>query len=211
MDISHIFATRLKKLREGKYNQGEFADTVGISRGAMSYYEHEARVPDIGVLRQICERHNISADYLIGLVADPDKETSDVCAETGLIPIAARRLRLIQRLKEIEIESAVTVVEKFDEDAQEALELTPFTSATSVINLLLATDEGLLLLNLLGAIIGGAKLVTGSEEQPYFEMPAGHKNLQITFPLENITAALWVNVQAEAEKLKAKLDAARPE
>jgi transcriptional regulator with XRE-family HTH domain len=48
-------------------NQGEFADSVGISRGAMSYYEQETRTPDIDVLRAICETYNISADYLLGL------------------------------------------------------------------------------------------------------------------------------------------------
>jgi transcriptional regulator with XRE-family HTH domain len=211
MDISHIFATRLKKLREGKYNQGEFADSVGISRGAMSYYEQEARVPDIGVLRQICEKHNISADYLIGLIADPSREISDVCKETGLLPIAAKRLRLIEQLKHTELESSVTIVEKFDDDAQDALQLTPFTSATTVINLLLATDEGLALLNLLSAIIFGAELHTGSDIQPRFILQSAHKDIQIALPLENITAALWVNVQNEAEKLKAKLDAVKPE
>jgi hypothetical protein len=30
-----------------------------------------------------------------------------------------------------------------------------------------------MLLNLLGAIIGGAKLIMGSDEQPHFELPAG--------------------------------------
>jgi hypothetical protein len=30
----------------------------------------------------------------------------------------------------------------------------------------------------------------------------------IEYPLENITAALWVNIQREAEKLREKMDAA---
>jgi len=48
-----IFSSRIRKLREGKMNQGEFADSVGVSRGAMSYYEQESRTPDIGVLQSI--------------------------------------------------------------------------------------------------------------------------------------------------------------
>ena len=51
MDISKLrktFAIRIRKLRDGKLNQGEFADSVGVSRGAMSYYEQESRTPDIG-------------------------------------------------------------------------------------------------------------------------------------------------------------------
>jgi len=55
MDVSglrHIFAERIKELRaELGLNQGEFADKVGVSRGAMSYYEQEARTPDLNEFR----------------------------------------------------------------------------------------------------------------------------------------------------------------
>ena len=215
MDIAKLrntFSSRIRKLREGKMNQGEFADSVGISRGAMSYYEQELRTPDIGVLHQICEKYNISADYLLGLIPDTNHAVSDVCRETGLHPKAARRLRLLRRLKETEMKPNIieAIVEEFDEDAQEVLELTAFTSATAMMNLLLSFDEGLNLLNLLSAIIFGAELVTGSDTEPYFNFMTGHRNIQISYPLENITAALWVHVQREAEKLKEMLDAASP-
>ena len=36
----------------------------------------------------------------------------------------------------------------------------------------------------------------------------GHRNISIEHPLENITAALWVNVQRLADKLKDKVDEA---
>jgi len=209
MDIAklrNIFAKRIRKLREGKLNQGEFADSVGISRGAMSYYEQELRTPDIGVLRAICEKYNISADYLLGLIPDTNHTVSDVCRETGLYPIVARRLRLLQKLKETELESALTVVEQFGDDTEEALQLMAFTVATPMINLLLSSDEGLNLLNLLGAIIVGAELETGSDTKPYFKFLSNHKDIKIEYPLENITAALWVNIQREAEKLKEKIE-----
>jgi len=38
-----------------------------------------------------------------------------------------------------------------------------------------------------------------------------HRNIEIQYPLENITAALWVNVQLEAEKLKEKIVEANAE
>ena len=212
MDIAalrHTFASRIRKLRDGKMNQGEFADSVGISRGAMSYYEQEARTPDIGVLRAICVKYNISADYLLGIIPDTNHAVSDVCRETGLWPKVARRLRIFQKLRETKIESAIaTIVEEFDEDAQEALELLAFTSATPMTNLLLSTDEGLHLLNLLSAIIFGAELHTGSEIKPHFKFRTNNQYIQVEYPLENITAALWVNIQREAEKLKEKVDAA---
>jgi len=209
--LRHTFASRIRKLREGKLNQGEFADSVGISRGAMSYYEQEARTPDIGVLRAICEKYKISADYLLGLIPDTNHAVSDVCLETGLFPQAARRLRLLRQIDEIDIESVVTVLERFDEDMEEAMRLLAFTSATPMVNLLLMTDEGLKMMNLLSAIIFGAELHTGSDTKPFFKFMSNHRHIQIEYPLQNITAALWVNVQNEAEKLKEKIDAANSE
>ena len=203
-----IFSSRIRKLREGKMNQGEFADSVGISRGAMSYYEQELRTPDIGVLRAICEKYGVSADYLLGLIPDTNHAVSDVCLATGMWPKVARRLMLLHRLKNTEIKPDIieAVVDEFDEDAQEVLELTAFTSATPMMNLLLSCDEGLTLLNFLSAIIFDAELVTGSDAEPYFQVITGHKNIQISFPLENITAALWVNIQREVDKLKEKVE-----
>ena len=207
-ELRRIFAARIRKLREGKMNQGEFADSVGISRGAMSYYEQEARTPDIGVLCAICEKYNVSADYMLGIIPDPNHAVSDVCKETGLHPKAAKRLRMLEQLKHLDIESAITVLEHFDEDMKEALQLTAFTSATPMINLLLLSDEGLNLLNLISAIIFGAKLETGSDTEPHFVFKTNHKDIKISYPLQNITAALWVNIQHEAEKLKEKIVAA---
>jgi len=213
MDVAglrHIFSSRIRKLREGKMNQGEFADSVGISRGAMSYYEQELRTPDIGVLRAVCEKYRISADYLLGLMPDTNHAVSDVCLETGLAPIVAKRLMFLERLKKLDLmnPNPVEAVEnEFGEDAEEVINLTAFTAATSMMNLLFSTDEGLNMLNLLGAIIVGAEFVTSGNEEPYFKLLTNHKNLEVTFPLENITAALWVNVQREADRLKEKIAA----
>jgi transcriptional regulator with XRE-family HTH domain len=203
-ELRNTFSTRIRKLREERgLNQGQFADCVGISRGAMSYYEQEARTPDIGVLYAISEKCGVSADYLIGLIPDRDKTVSDVCLETGLHPKAAKRLQILQKLKEVDIDNFNTLVEQLGDDA---LNMTPFTSATPIMNLLLTSDEGLNMLNLIGAIIVGAEFVTGGDEKPYFKLLTNHKNLEVTFPFENITAALWVNVQREAAKLKDKLN-----
>jgi len=203
--LRNTFSARIRKLREERgLNQGQFADFVGISRGAMSYYEQEARTPDIGVLCAIAEKCDVSADYLIGLIPDRNHTVSDVCLETGLYPKAVKRLQMLQKLKDTDIENFNTLVEQLGEDA---LEMTPFTTAPSMINLLLTTDEGLNMLNMLGAILVGAEFVTGGEDEPYFRLLTDHKNLEVTFPLKNITAALWVNVQLEAAKLKEKIDA----
>jgi transcriptional regulator with XRE-family HTH domain len=207
-ELRHIFAQRIRKLRESHgLNQGEFADTVGVSRGAMSYYEQEARTPDIEVLRRICAKYGIPADYMIGLIPDPDREVSDVCLQTGLWPEAVKRLRLIRRIKAIKTREVLeTIVGEFaDDDVEAAVWLTPFSAAPLMANVLLATDEGLHILNLLSAIICGAELVTGSDEPPMLRLPQAHSTLEISYPVGSITGALWANIQENAAELRNRL------
>ena len=61
-----VFARRFSELRGGQ-SQEEFAKFLGISRPTVSYYENGTRVPDALILRQIAEKCNVSADWLIGL------------------------------------------------------------------------------------------------------------------------------------------------
>ncbi len=61
-----VFARRFSELR-GRQSQEEFARFLGISRPTVSYYENGTRVPDALILRQIAEKCNVSADWLIGL------------------------------------------------------------------------------------------------------------------------------------------------
>jgi len=213
MDIAklrHIFATRIRKLREGKLNQGEFADSVGISRGAMSYYEQESRTPDIGVLYSICKKYNISADYLLGLIPDRNHRVSDICHETALSPKAAQMLNYIARIvrsdafddvRKLTEEEGASIS---DSDLADMMKAMVFTSLPELLNILLENDEGLDLLNLLSAIILGAEFVGEGEVPPHLIIKSAVKDIQVAFPIENITAALWVNIQSEADKLKEK-------
>lgn len=210
MDIAtlrHTFASRIRKLREGKLNQGKFADSVGISRGAMSYYEQEARTPDIGVLRAICVEYDVSADYMLGIIPDRNHAVSDVCRETGLSPESARRLRLISRLVDTEYHSNEHMVEEFGADIFDVMRLTPFTSVPELMNVLIEHDEGLSLLTLLGAIILGAEVDNGDAVQSMLKLKSASKNFEIAVPIKNLTAALWVNIQSNAEKLREQIQA----
>lgn len=205
MDIAKlrkIFATRIRKLREGKLNQGEFADSVGISRGAMSYYEQESRTPDIAVLRAICVKYNVSADYLLGIIPDQNHQVSDICRETGLLPKAARNLSLLTRLINAgELYSHEHTMDIFGDDFEDVMKLTPLTSVPEVLNILLENDEGLSLLTLLGAIILGAEVDTGGEKI-VLKIKSAAQNFQIAVPIDDITPALWVNIQDDANMLK---------
>ena len=213
MDVAELrrtFASRIRKLREGQMNQGEFADSVGISRGAMSYYEQEARTPDIGVLRAICTKYNISADYLLGIIPDPNHRVSDICRETGLSPEAARKLNLIAKLISAgELRSWEHGMEVFDrdfnEDFIEVMKIAAFSSLTEVLNVLLENNDGLELLTLLGAIIFGAE-IEGSENIN-IKIKSASKIFGVSYPIENVTAALWVNIQSSADELRKKLQA----
>ncbi|MDR1247156.1 MAG: helix-turn-helix domain-containing protein [Clostridiales Family XIII bacterium] len=211
--LRNTFSARIRKLREERgLNQGQFADFVGVSRGAMSYYEQEARTPDIGVLYAISEKCGVSADYLIGLIPDRDRTVSDVCRETGLSPDAAKTLNLIVRLINTAFVSPEYVMEVFDEDWKNAMELTPFTTLPELLNLLLEDEEGRSLLILLGAIIMGAEFYGGSDTvQPRFLIKSAVKAIELAIPMENLTAALWVNIQSHADKLREKYQTDNPQ
>jgi transcriptional regulator with XRE-family HTH domain len=207
MDIAklrRIFSTRIRKLREGKLNQGEFADSVGVSRGAMSYYEQEARTPDIGVLRAICVKYKISADYLLGIMPDPNHAVSDVCRETGLSPESARRLKLITRLVETDIRSPEHLMDVLGDDYPDAMKLAVCMSVPELLNVLFESDDGIELLTLLSAVILGAE-VDGDEGKPVIKLKSASKNFEIAYPVENITDALWVNIQNCADRLRQQL------
>lgn len=210
-ELRHTFSTRIRKLRDGEdLNQGEFADRVGVSRGAMSYYEQEARTPDIGVLRAICTRYNVSADYLLGIIPDPNHTISDVCRETGLSPVAAKKLNTISRLVRTDYESYEHLMDELDVDFLDALKLSPFTSLPEVLNVLMESDHGMNVLMMLGAIILGAELEGASEKGLALKMKSASKNFEVRYPVENITSALWVNIQNDADRLKQELQPQPP-
>lgn len=80
-----VFADRFIELR-GKRTQEEFAKFLGISRPTVGFYESGQRIPDALVLRQIAEKCNVSADYLLGLTDEktPDQSIQAICKKTGL-------------------------------------------------------------------------------------------------------------------------------
>lgn len=84
---------RIKDLR-GKTPQEQCAKDLGISRGALSFYENGERKPDAEILVRMCEYFKVSADYLLGLSdvesVDPDIQTA--CELTGLSEEAVNKL-----------------------------------------------------------------------------------------------------------------------
>lgn len=76
---------RIKELR-GKTSQDKCAKDLGISRGALSYYENGERKPDAELLYRMSEYFGVSADYILGLsnTMTIDKDIQTACKVTGL-------------------------------------------------------------------------------------------------------------------------------
>lgn len=79
------FPARLRQIREtAGLSQSEFAERVGVSRGAISTYELGDRVPDIRFLDKVIEEFGCSYDYLMGYAEAMQKESSELSKNTGL-------------------------------------------------------------------------------------------------------------------------------
>lgn len=93
MDTTHIFAQRIKGLREERgLSQGKLADEIGISRGALSYYESAQRTADISMLVKFASYFDVTTDYLIGLSDNRTPEAMDIGKITGLSDEAIEKL-----------------------------------------------------------------------------------------------------------------------
>lgn len=83
-----VFQERFKVLYKtsGCKSLTQFAKKLGINRQSVELYYNSERCPDARRLSQICEKMNISADWLLGLsdsrILSTDKKS--ICVTTGL-------------------------------------------------------------------------------------------------------------------------------
>ena len=72
----------------------QFAKQLEMNRQSVDRYYNGERCPDASALAQICERMNVSADWLLGLsdVREPSTELRAVCEYTGLSEAAINRI-----------------------------------------------------------------------------------------------------------------------
>lgn len=69
------FGNRIKGMREQRgIKQGQFADSMGISRQSMSNYESGKHSPDIDIIVKMADFFQCSTDYLLGLTEHPNPE-----------------------------------------------------------------------------------------------------------------------------------------
>lgn len=94
--IIERFKRILKDLRTEKgLSQDEFAKELGISKGAVSYYETGQRVPDIVVLSAIADYFEVSTDFLLGRTETKsvNEDVQAACKVTGLSEEAVDNLK----------------------------------------------------------------------------------------------------------------------
>ena len=83
-----IFKERLNQLLiESGKTIVAFAEALGTSRQSLGYYLNGERIPDAKMIRQICERCNVSADWLLGL-SDVKKPNADLQAVSKYIGLS---------------------------------------------------------------------------------------------------------------------------
>lgn len=59
---------RIRDLRESRnIMQKDLAEFFGVEKSTWSQYENNKRIPDIEMLKRICEYFQISADYLLSI------------------------------------------------------------------------------------------------------------------------------------------------
>lgn len=81
------FGERMKELREERsLSQEVLANELGVSKGALCYYENGKRTPDIAFLEKVVKYFDVSADYFLGFSDDKttDITMQGVCKYTGL-------------------------------------------------------------------------------------------------------------------------------
>lgn len=97
-NVTEIFSLRLKALR-GDKSQDEVSKGIGISRGALSYYESGDRKPDINTLYALAKYYGVSTDYLLGLSDTPSlsPEIKGICDKFGISDKALEHLEFLAR------------------------------------------------------------------------------------------------------------------
>lgn len=94
---SRKFASRLRQLRDkAGLSQTDLARELNVSRGAISYYENEDRIPNIEFLVDISKYFDVPADYLLGLTDDPNRMPA-ATDELGLTEKAIKNLQGIKK------------------------------------------------------------------------------------------------------------------
>ncbi len=89
-----VFKERFASLRPDDMTQAQFAEFLGLSRPTLAFYENGDRLPDVLVLKKICEKTKVSANWLLGLseVKTISDNMESTCSTIGLSEKAVKAL-----------------------------------------------------------------------------------------------------------------------
>lgn len=92
---------RIRELR-GSLSQDKCADALGISRGALSFYENGDRKPDAEIIFKMADYFNVSSDYLIGL-SGCKSINDDIKVANKFTGLSEKAICNLQKINEAEL------------------------------------------------------------------------------------------------------------
>jgi len=103
------FGEKISKIRKAKkLSQLAVANTVGVSRDAISKYERDDITPSVATAKKIAKVLNVSLDYL---VSDEDKQET-------LAADMVKRIKEVQNLNKEDKDTIVKIIDAFVRDAK---------------------------------------------------------------------------------------------
>lgn len=73
MFVRKRFAQRFKNLRtEHNLSQNDVAKALNLTRGTVTHWENEIRLPSLEVAIKLADYFNVSLDYLVGRSDNPN-------------------------------------------------------------------------------------------------------------------------------------------
>lgn len=102
MSTNVTLGERLVELRNKRgLKQNELAEQLEITRVSLSNYERGERRPDSDIIRKMCEKLDVSADYLLGITNTEKQEYAKISETTGLDEESIEQLHTIRNLQDI--------------------------------------------------------------------------------------------------------------
>ena len=101
MPIKLIVAHNLAELRKARgLTQGELAEKFNYSDKSISKWEHGDTLPDIEVLKQLCDFFGVSLDYLVvehqfPIGKEPEKRTERVANKWAIVGLSVMAVWLL--------------------------------------------------------------------------------------------------------------------
>ncbi|MBE6035606.1 MAG: helix-turn-helix transcriptional regulator [Clostridiales bacterium] len=109
---------RIVELRHNKkLKQSEFADAINISPSSVSLWEKGDRRPDIEVIKIICKKFDVTADYLLGLsdipkpyiISDTDPMLKEIVESWNTFSLSNKHRLYADCLEYLENQENVTI------------------------------------------------------------------------------------------------------